>query len=328
MNGRLENEQRIHKKTEEKLKNMPGYVSTWYLNLKASRKTASTCYDYICKVHKFLAFIDNDVASVGTEDITEDIVTSYFTSIQTKETSNGFVYTSDSYQCTVWSCLDSFLGYLAKHGQIEINYMEFIDKPKNKDLERINETRTLLTTDDFKSILDCVDKEKNQAKKNRNKAILILFMTTGMRKTALTTITVDDIDLENNALTIIDKGTKRHKYNLNHQTVEAINNWLSYRNEYMKEDKDRHLFLSTHGKAMGERTLADLVEKYTEEALGKKLSPHKLRSGYCSILYEKTGDIEFVRRAVGHSSSEITQRYIVTKGDERKKASEIMASIL
>ena len=47
------------------------------------------------------------------------------------------------------------------------------------------------------------------------------------------------------------------------------------------------------------------------EGLGYKISPHSLRTAFCTILYKKTGDIEFVRRAVGHSSIETTQRYIV-----------------
>lgn len=328
MNGRLENEIKIHNKIEEKLKHMPSYVYDWYLNLKASRKTAATCYDYIAKIHKFLAFINNDVEIVGLEDITETIVTEYFTSIQTKKTRDGIVFTSDSYQCTIWSCLDNFLGYLANHGKIEINYMKFIDKPRNRDLERINENRTLLTDDDFKAILKSVESEGNYVKRNRNRAILLLFMTTGMRKTALTSITLNDINLEERTLLIIDKGTKRHVYNLNKQTVDAINKWISCRELYENKNGDDHLFLSRNGCVMAPRTVADIVEKYTLNAIGKKLSPHKLRSGYCSILYNKTQDIEFVRRAVGHSSSEITQRYIVTKGDERKKASEIMSSIL
>ncbi|MEE3416989.1 MAG: site-specific integrase, partial [Prevotella sp.] len=58
------------------------------------------------------------------------------------------------------------------------------------------------------------------------------------------------------------------------------------------------------------------------------LSPHKLRSGFCSIMYSKTHDIEFVRRAVGHSNVATTQRYIVTNKDEKKKSAEIMESIL
>lgn len=328
MNGRLENEIKIHLRTEEKLKVMPEFVHSWYSNLKASRKTAATCYDYVSKIQKFLKYINEDVASICLEDITEEAVTNYFTSIQTKETNSGVVFTSDSYQCTVWSCLDNFLEYLADHGKIEINYMKYISKPKNRDIDRINENRSLLTTEDFKSILDCVEKESNPIKRNRNMAILMLFMSTGMRKTALINIMNDDIDFNNATLSIIDKGNKRHTYVLNDETLNAIEEWLDVRCKYARESDDGHLFISNRGSMMGDRTVVDLVEKYTKAALGKPLSPHKLRAGYCSILYDKTHDAEFVRRAVGHANVATTQRYIVTKGNERKKAAEIMASIL
>ena len=75
-------------------------------------------------------------------------------------------------------------------------------------------------------------------------------------------------------------------------------------------------------------TVANVVRKYSKIGLGYEISPHKLRSGYCSILYNKTGDIEFVRRAVGHSRVDTTQRYIVTKGSEKEKAAEIMEGLL
>ena len=71
-----------------------------------------------------------------------------------------------------------------------------------------------------------------------------------------------------------------------------------------------------------------MIQKYTEQALGKPLSPHKLRAGFCSILYSKTHDIEFVRRAVGHSNIATTTRYIVTDGSERRKASKLLRDIL
>ena len=79
---------------------------------------------------------------------------------------------------------------------------------------------------------------------------------------------------------------------------------------------------------MSASTIKYLVYKYTERALGKALSPHKLRAGYCSILYNQTHDIEFVRRAVGHANVATTQRYIVTNGSEKKKVAEIMGSLL
>lgn len=326
--GRIINELKIDQSIEEKLKTMPAYVSRWHLNLKASRKTAATRKDFVAKIHNFLSYINKDIMEVKLSDINEDNVSRYFLSIQTKKDSSGNLsYTSDSYQGTVWSCLNNFLEYFVKRGEINRNYIQQIDRPKNHDLDRINENRTMLTKKDFRKILKAVDEERNPARRTRDKAILTVFMNTGMRKTALTCIMLDDIDIENRTLVVVDKGNKRHEYVLNEVMCEAIEDWLRERDSFTKGKEDNHLFLSDHGKEIAPRTVADIVEKYCLRGIGKPLSPHKLRSGYCSILYNATGDIEFVRRSVGHSQVSTTSRYIVTKGSEKERASEIMNSI-
>lgn len=328
MNGRIDNELRIERAAEAKLKMMPDYVNSWYLNMKASKKTAATRSDYINKINHFLASIDSNVKDLAPSKITETAVAKFFLSIQTKDVNGEVMYTSDSYQATVWCCLNSFLTYLAEHGMIEQNYAKFIDKPKNHDLDRINEHRIRLDADDFRKIISSVDDEINLTRRNRDRAILILFMNTGMRKTALANIMVNDIDFENMELTVVDKGNKRHQYVLSNDVVEALQEWLDVRSEFEKGKGDQHLFISDHGNRMGSSTMYDLVAKYTERALGKRISPHKLRSGYCSILYGATRDIEFVRRAVGHASATTTARYVVTAGEEKRRAAEIMNGYL
>ena len=328
MNGRIQNELIIEKQNDKRVSVMPDFVRRWYMNMKASKKTAATCRDYINKVGRFLKSINPDISKVELSDINDETVSTYFLSIQKTEKSGELAFTSDSYQLTVWCCLDNFLGYLYKMGMIDRNYIETISKPKNHDLDRINEKRVLLTEKDFKKILKAVDLERNDSLRKRDKAIILLFMNTGMRKTALSTITFEDLNLEESSLTVVDKGNKRHTYVLNDKLLNALTEWLSVRDEYGTPGSDNHLFISNRGKIISSRAVENIIEKYTEKALGHPLSPHKLRSGYCSILYKKTGDIEFVRRAVGHSSAVTTQRYIVTNGMEKKKAAEIMGNLL
>lgn len=146
-----------------------------------------------------------------------------------------------------------------------------------------------------------------------------------MRETALCEINVDDLDLLERKLTIVDKGNKQHIYTLNDSMKDLLNEWLGYRKRINTESDS--LFITASGKRITASTIYKLVEKYSKEALGYSIIPHKLRSGYCSILYNVTGDAEFVRRAVGHSNISTTQRYIVTNNKEREKASEIMASL-
>lgn len=328
MNGRIAKELQIETAIQAKLKEMPDYVKSWDTNMKASRKSAATRKDYIFKIHAFLSSINPNVCAVRLGDITDDVVADYFTSVQTKRVGNDLVYTSDSYQQTVWSCLNCFFDYLVNRKLMASNSMKMIARPKNRDLDRINEHRILLGMDDFKRILVSVDDETNLTRRSRDRAILILFMNTGMRKTALSSIMLEDVDFEEKQLTVIDKGNKRHRYVLSGEVCDALKEWISVRSEFARGKGDAHLFLSDHGNALSSTAMFDVVGKYTERALGRRISPHKLRSGYCSILYKETGDIEFVRRAVGHASSQTTQRYIVTDGEEKRRAADIMKYVL
>lgn len=338
MNGRLENELKIQNESLLILEKLPKYVLNWYYNMVASDMSASSCKDYVMKVYRFLSYINNNVINIKTEDITEDIVQKYMISIRTKKTKAGIVETSDSYRHTIWYCLNNFLGYLCSHGLIEKNYMINIKKGKNNDLQRINQNRILLTEKEFKRII-CAAKTYEINNKlgrqsvtfsERDVAIIELFMTTGMRESALANINIDDINFNDMSLTIIDKGDIMHKCFMSDELATTISNWIDER-EYYVEDKNiktNALFISEKGNRISTDAIYDMIKKYTKIALGKELSPHKLRAGFISILYKKTKDIEFCRRAVGHSNIATTQRYITTSNKEKEESMNIMTSLI
>lgn len=320
MIGRNEREMKIYKSVEWKIKFLPDYVNSWYLNMRATDKTARTCQNYIQIVSEFLSFIACDGT---TQQLTEANVNAYMISIKTKLVDGKIVETSDSKKNVTWYALNNFFTYLKATGVVEKNYMELIPRPKNRDLDRINANRELLTGDDFKAIIDAVDNEEDKWLKCRNKAILLLFMTTGMRKGALMSINKEDVDLDNRKLVVIDKGDKLHEYYLSDSVVYALEDWFEVR-----RDISDALFTTMYGERVGEWCVKRVVEKYTKIALGKPVSPHKLRAGFVSIMYDKTHDIEFVRRAVGHSNSSTTQRYIVTKNDERRISATVIDDLI
>lgn len=330
MQGRLENEMRLQKTTDEIMKTMPKFAEEWYTNMKASKKTASSIQDYSRKIRKFLEYISDDIKNMSPDEITLQACESYMIMCQTKTKTNGLVvYTSDSYQYSVWCALNSLLKFLKKRNYISYNFMEDIDRPKNQDLDRVNNERVLLTQRDFQKILRNAKEDKtfmNGKFNNRDVLIILLFMTTGMRKTALSEINLSDINFMEGTLTVIDKGNKMHVYSLSDQVIEYLNKWLIDRTSFNAQSDA--LLINRYGTRMLPKGIYDVVKKNCKEALGKELSPHKLRSGFCSILYNKTHDVEFVRRVVGHSNIQTTQRYIKTDDKEKEKAVQIMGDIL
>ena len=337
MQGRMENNIKTKQLIDALLLTLPIYINEWYINLMASGKEVSSCVDYIRKIKRFLYYINTNIKSIKPEDITMSKTESYFISIQTKEDLNGnIVSTSDSYKQTVWCALNNFLDFMYNRKYIKENYMKFINKPKNKDLQRINEDRILLTKEDFNEILQCVKngvgshkaKIHQESTKNRDMLIMLLFMQTGMRKTALSEINIDDIDLNKKELLVIDKGNKRHIYYLTDDVINYLKLWLKQRDDILDGNYSDALFISDNKSRLSNSAIYKLVEKYCKEALNEKISPHKLRAGFCSILYNETRDAEFVRRAVGHSNISTTQRYIVTENNEREMAATLINSYL
>lgn len=344
MKGRLEIDIKKEESTQKVLDKLPEFVSEWQMNLKASGKTASTRYDYAYKIKNFIGFINSKAPKeVTLEDITFNVVQKFIISIQTKKDKDGnLVETSDSYRCTYWAMLRNFFDYLLGRKLISEDPMGTIKCPKNRDLDRINKHRSLLTSDDFKDILNAVDKDTDnifhsmyESKYNfelreRNKFLLMLLMTTGMRETALTEINVEDVDVHAAKIIIVDKGQKEHIYDLSEEVNSQLGMWLVCRQEILdgiKKESDA-LFISIYGERIGVNTVKRVVTKYSEAGLGYKISPHKLRSGYASILYSKSHDIEYVRKAIGHSDVATTQRYIVTEGNEKKTAADMITKAI
>lgn len=325
LQGRIEIEDKIDSSVQEKLNKLPDCIVEWYYVLKARGNTTKSCREYLYKVEHFfetMELLDTDVDEITPADITR-----YFSIIQYKKDHDGNkVKTSGAYLTSVWFALNNFFEYQLDIGQIDKNHMKIVKTAKNK--ENITNTEAkMLTANDFKKMLCHVPGDNNVIKK-RNKAILLIYMTTGMRRDALCQMNLDDIDLETHKVNIIDKGEKKHHYVLNDEVTTAVKEWILVREGICKKVNSDALFITYQGNRITGNSVYNMITECSSLAFEKAISPHKLRSGLCSILYEQTHDIEFVRKAIGHKNIATTQRYIVTEGNEKEEASKIMAGLL
>lgn len=329
MTGREERDQILHKSLENKLNDKPKYIKNWYYYLLSQNTTENTCNDYVNKIISFLLSINGDVCSIHLEDITLQDVINY---LADKTSVNGKKY-SDSYKQCIWSALNNFFEFCVKNKYMKYNFMVDIKRSANKDLKRINENRIRVTKDDYVKIIENIHNGVGTSKakriqnqlKNRDILIILLFMTTGMRKSALCQINIEDIDIKNRHLVVIDKGYSVLNYYIGDTVINYLRMWLKDRDLYVSDSNA--LFITRDGKRISNSAIDKLIDKYCTPVIGKHMSAHKFRSGFCSINYDETNDIEFVRRAVGHSNISTTQRYIRTNNDETRKASNIMNSI-
>lgn len=330
MSNRFARGIQINEKTEKILNSLPEIVWDWYYNLSASNRSPRTCQEYVRTIKLFYEYCE-DNGIHGCEALTESILTKYMIKTQTKQNKYGeYEPTSCSYRKTVWSVLNSFVSYLHKRHLIECNFMENVARPRNED----DVKRYYLTETDFMKILKCVKDDKDRLSNtqmgmvsNRNILIFMIFMATGMRRTALSDIDISDIDIGSMTLTIVDKGSVEHKYYLDNSVMEVFFEWMEDRETILDGEKSEALFITLQKQRLSDKTIYDIVKKYTGKALGYSISPHKLRAGFCTILYDKTKDIKFVSKAVGHKDVGTTQIYVQTDNKDQVRAAKMMGGL-
>ena len=328
MRGRLEHGLRAKNNIEVLLSSMPEYVSGFYYNIQIS-KEPTTCLEYLRKIKLFLDFINCDITKVTDSDIGR-----YFDKITTKIDSDGIIKeTSFAYKKATWTVLNQFFSYLTKKKIILSNPMEDTERPSQKD----NIKRYFLSMDDLNQILNSVKTGVGSSKAiakqkcwvERDILILFLFMNTGMRKTALSEINVEDISFNEKTLTITDKRNKMQVYDITDEMEQIISIWLEKRETLLKGEYNDALFISSLRRRMSEKAIYNLVKKYSEDALGYAISPHKLRAAFVSLYYEASGgDIKATCEAVGHADISTTSIYITKKNNSRMEAINFMSKNL
>ena len=311
MNGRQENENRIEKAIAAMLADAPMELQVWNNLMFASGLTSVTRRD---RIQKIKAFLDGRTPAA----LTRNDVISYFMNLRTKDL-------TDTYRTSIWYTLSSFCTYLYEEGITPSNYMDGIKRSKNHDVHKPI-TVTAKNMIDVKRSAAADVERYNYAGgitlKNRDTLIVAILIETGLRETALTSIDISDINTDDNSIEVIEKGNIPRTIYLSDNTVTILNQWLSDRGRLLeaRQKETDALLISRDGGRISHDVVRYVVKKYS----GDKLNPHSMRAGYCSVLYDQTHDIEFVRRAVGHAYSTTTQRYIRTDGKESKKGMEII----
>lgn len=315
MKGRLEHSLQIENNIKEILSTLPQYVTEYYYEFKSGRQPTA-CREYIRKIAKFLYFIDSsDIKHIKASEITKFDITRFLDSIEYVTDNNGNKKQSSlSYRKCYHSVLKSFFDFLLENDYITENPMNKIKRVRGEDF--IN--RKFLDESDLKDVLLAVECGAGNRRsvamqykwKSRDRAIMMLFMQTGIRETALSEINVEDIDFENHIIkSIIEKGHKDKMFTMSSQLEKAIIDWLADR-EYIVNNEDA-LFISKSKTRMTQKSLSNIVEKYTKEALGYSVTPHKLRASFANIMLEKTDEnIYVVQQLLGHARTETTKIYL------------------
>jgi len=227
-----------------------------------------------------------DFAKISApEDITEDIVRKYRLYLNRadldKPTQNYYVI-----------ALRMFLKYLSKRDvkSLDAEKIELAKLPQ-RELD-------LLSAEDLERLLKAPD--GSSAKVLRDRAILEMFFSTGLRISELCALKIDDINIKRGEFSVRGKGGKIRVVFLSERAKGAISNYLEKRGSV---DNDK-LF------PMTPRSIQRMIKKYAIRAgIAKKVTPHVLRHAFATDLLQNGADLRSVQAMLGHANISTTQIY-------------------
>ncbi|MCR1898080.1 tyrosine recombinase XerC [Irregularibacter muris] len=158
--------------------------------------------------------------------------------------------------------------------------------------------------------------------KERDKAIITLFLNCGLRLSELTNIKLEDI--QEDTLKVVGKGNKERTVYLSNACLKAIEEYMKVRSTEGIKNKSA-LFLSQQKKQISERTVQHLVKKHLNNAGldSDKVSVHKLRHTAATLMYQYGEvDIRALQQILGHENISTTQIYTHIDNEQLRRASQ------
>lgn len=170
----------------------------------------------------------------------------------------------------------------------------------------------VLDVDLMQQLLDSPAPTEEKAARlwRRDKAILELFYSSGLRLAELATVKLTDLDLAGGLITVVGKGRKTRVLPVGKMARAAIRDWLGVRQEFVQGAPESWLFLTQRGTRLSERSIQQrLVHQAERVGLDRRLYPHLLRHSFASHLLESSHDLRAVQELLGHSDIRATQIY-------------------
>ena len=157
----------------------------------------------------------------------------------------------------------------------------------------------------------------------RNRAMLELFYSTGMRLSELVGLDMDDLDLVSDQVRVRGKGKKERQLPVGRPAVSALRAYFSRRDEALREAKAperRAVFVNERGRRLSARGVQFIVRGFLDAVSeGQDVSTHSLRHSFATHMLDAGADLRAVQELLGHASLSTTQIYTHTSVERLKK---------
>lgn len=277
------------------IENNPSFLNS-FLDYTATilNKSPNTIKEYNYDLNNFLKFIlyhfkltnEKDIKNINIHDMTIETIKK----ITLDDIHAYLFYLKNNYQSKAATrarkvaSIRVFFNYLtSKNNLLEKNPAQNLETPKQD--KRIPK---YLSLDDSKKLLEIAmsDDDRN---KERDYAIITLFLNCGMRLSELVGINISDINFKDEKLNVIGKGNKERTIYLNKACINAINSYMKVRpRDAVKADSRDALFLSERRERISNRTVQYIVKQELKKAGldTNKYSVHKLRHTAATLMYK------------------------------------------
>lgn len=212
------------------------------------------------------------------------------------------------------SALNSFYKFLLKIEEVKVNPLS-----KHKALKTSKKLQIPFSEKEIETVLDKINLASG-FEGLRNKLIIELFYSTGIRRIELINIKLSDVDLENKTIKILGKRNKERLIPLLNSVINSIQKYLEVRKKLELIDDDQYLFLTKKGVKIYETLVYRIINDYFSIASSKlKKSPHILRHSFATHLLNQGAELNAVKELLGHSSLAATQVYTHNSIEQLKK---------
>lgn len=195
----------------------------------------------------------------------------------------------------------TFFEFLIRNGTIKSNYAKLVPTPKGE-----KRLPTFLTVDEVVKLVETPGSEN--VYESRDRAILELLYSCGLRVSELVGINLNNLDLISMSVKVLGKGNKERMVPLGSKASTAIKTYISQRLDLKPEDD--YLFVNSRGGRLSTRSIDRIIKKYAAiSGIPKNISPHVLRHTFATHLLGGGADLRAIQEMLGHKSLSTTQRY-------------------
>ena len=218
-------------------------------------------------------------------------------------------------QARVLSGVRSFFRFLVLDGVVESDPTELLEWPSLPE-----HLPVVLTLEEIDRIEDSIDLSK--AEGARNRAIIEVLFSCGLRVSELVNMKLSDLYLEDRVLLVRGKGNKERLVPVSNKAIADLKRWFFDRNLMkIKPGEDDYVFLNRRGAHLTRTMILIMVKRQAEEAgIKKTISPHPFRHSFATALLQGGADLRSIQAMLGHEKIDTTLVYTHISNEQLRKA--------